>query len=70
MAYTLYVEPHPLGIVVCNAVGDRELLIDGERCCGVGFETLKQAAFTTRRIEVDEESAANCRLIQPPFVPR
>jgi hypothetical protein len=65
MPYILKVEPHPLGVVVSNEENDRELLIDGETCCCMGLKELKQIAATTRRVEIDDERAATCRLFMP-----
>lgn len=62
MAYTLQVEIHPLGIVVQNEAGERELLIEGESCCGIGYDELRQIALTQRRVEIDEADANACRL--------
>lgn len=62
MAYTLQVDIHPLGIVVQNEAGERELLIEGESCCGIGYDTLRQIALTERRVVIDEADAAACRL--------
>lgn len=67
MAYTLHVEPHPIGVVVSNKLGERELLIEGETCCGLSFEELKRVAETTHEIEFDAERAVNCRLLRPTF---
>ncbi len=64
MSYTLHVQPHPLGVVVFDDEGGRELLIEGEDCCGVGFPELAQIANTTRHIEIDEAKAQTCRLKQ------
>lgn len=62
MAYTLQVEIHPLGIVVQNEEGERELLIEGESCCGIGYAELRQIALTRRCVEIDETAANACRL--------
>lgn len=63
MAYFLKTEPHPLGVVVIDEEhGARELLIEGERCCGVPFEELRQIAATTRQLEVAENAAVAFRL--------
>jgi hypothetical protein len=62
MAYTLQVEIHPLGIVVQNDAGERELLIEGESCCGINYDTLRQIALTQRHVVIDEADAAACRL--------
>jgi hypothetical protein len=64
MPYTLYVHSHPLGVVVCNQSQERELLIDGESCCGVGFDELKRIASTTGQVELEEALAPVCRLRQ------
>lgn len=64
MPYILKVEIHPLGVVVSNKDGERELLIDGEECCGLSLEELRRIAETTHRIEIDDEAAASCRLVQ------
>ncbi len=58
MSYFLKTEPHPLGVVVIDeGYGARELFIEGERCCGVPFEEIRQIAATTRRLEVAETAA-------------
>lgn len=62
MAYTLQVEIHPLGIVVQNEAGERELLIEGESCCGISYDTLRQIALTQRQVVIDEAEATACRL--------
>jgi hypothetical protein len=62
MAYRLSVELHSLGVVVVNERNERELLIEGEQCCGVGFDELKRAAAASRSIEVDDACGATCRL--------
>jgi hypothetical protein len=64
MAYTLHVELHPLGLVVSNEIDGRELLIEGESCCGVSYDELKQVALTTHRLDIDDTQAACCRLNQ------
>lgn len=61
MPYTLHVELHPLGVVV-NDSQERELLIEGESCCGVPFEKLLEIAKSSQKIEVDDMEAAWCRL--------
>lgn len=65
MAYTLTVELHPLGVVVQNDENGRELLIEGESCCGVSYEELKQIALTSRRVDIEDDSAYLCRLKRP-----
>jgi hypothetical protein len=62
MAYVIRVELHPLGVVVQNEAGQRELLIEGEACCGVPLDELKHIAATTGRIEFDDTKANCCRL--------
>jgi len=63
MAHFLKVEWHPLGIVVIDeAGGGRELLIEGESCCGVPYSELRQIATTTRQLEVEDQMALTCRL--------
>lgn len=63
MAHFLKVELHPLGIVVIDEEhGERELLIEGESCCGVPFSELRQIAATTQRFEVEDQVASTCRL--------
>lgn len=62
MAYRLKVELHPLGVVVINEQNARELLIEGEQCCGVGFDELKRAALASRLIEVEDICGETCRL--------
>lgn len=65
MPYTINVELHPLGLVVENEEGERELLIEGETCCDLSYDELKRIANTTCRIEIDDERSARCRLIPP-----
>jgi len=62
MSYMVRVQPHPLGVVVINEDNERELLIEGEECCGVGFDELVHIANTTRKVEVDAAQAGKCRL--------
>ena len=64
MAYTLHVELHPLGLVVRNEEDGRELLIEGEKCCGISYDDLKKIATTSRSVEVDDLQAFVCRLNQ------
>lgn len=64
MAYILRVIPHPLGVVVSNAFKDRELLIEGESCCGIEYDDLQIIANTTGEIEVDTAVADRCRLLR------
>jgi hypothetical protein len=66
MAYTLTVELHPLGVVVQNDEDGRELLIEGESCCGISYEELKRIALTNRRVDVEDANAYQCRLKRPP----
>jgi hypothetical protein len=68
-SHILHVDWHPLGVVVTAVTagtnGAHELLIEGEGCCGVSFDKLKQIAeSTSHKIEVDDEKAATCRLFQ------
>ncbi|MGE5467757.1 MAG: hypothetical protein ACM3Y9_10065 [Ignavibacteria bacterium] len=63
MAYVFRVRPHPLGVVVSErpeTLG--ELLLPGEKCCGVAFEDLERAAATTGFIEVPEVASGDCPL--------
>lgn len=62
MGYVLHVEPHPIGVIVRNDDGMRELLIEGESCCGLDFDELKIIASSTGKIEVDESKLPQCRL--------
>lgn len=62
MSYHLQVEAHPLGVVVIYENNERELLIEGEVCCGVAFVTLKQAAETHRNITIEDGSSYLKRL--------
>lgn len=66
MSRILKVEPHPLGVLVINASNDREreLLVEGEECCGIGFDELKKISMSTHRVEIDDHRAAECRLIK------
>lgn len=64
MPYTLHVQPHPLGVVVINDEGSRELLIEGEKCCGIPFEELLRIAGDTGLIEISDEKSNCCRLIR------
>lgn len=66
MPYTINVELHPLGLVVENQDGERELLIEGETCCNLSYDDLKRIANTTCRFEIEDEISAKCRLIQSP----
>jgi hypothetical protein len=65
MSHILYVEYHPLGVVVHNEANNRELLIEGETCCSISFEELKRIAESTRKVEIDEAQAVSCRLFRP-----
>jgi hypothetical protein len=56
------VEPHALGVVVMDHEGNRELLIEGESCCGIPFEQLQKIAATIGCFEVPKQVAATCRL--------
>lgn len=56
------VELHPLGVVVMNEEGIRELLIEGEHCCNHCFEELLRIARTVGQFEIDPAQAAGCRL--------
>jgi hypothetical protein len=63
MSHQIKVEPHPLGVVVIDEHdGGRELLIEGESCCGVSFDDLKRIASTTHHFEVPDQVALTCRL--------
>jgi|WetSurMetagenome_2_1015567.scaffolds.fasta_scaffold579417_1 hypothetical protein len=63
MQHIIRVEPHPIGVVVIDDEdGKRELLIEGEECCGILFEQLQQIAKTTHKFEIDDLAAATCRL--------
>jgi hypothetical protein len=64
MSYMMRVLPHPLGVVVINEANERELLIEGEECCGVSFNELQHVAITSRQVEVDDAKADQCRLKQ------
>lgn len=67
MAYTLRVEVHPLGVVVQNEDAERELLIEGESCCGVSYAELHRAALTSHRVDIDDAQAEQCRLNKTPL---
>lgn len=62
MSYQLQVEKHPLGVVVIYENNERELLIEGEVCCGIDFVTLKMAAETRQQITIEEGSSCLKRL--------
>ncbi|GAB1392937.1 hypothetical protein MASR1M60_11000 [Rhodocyclaceae bacterium] len=65
MPYKVHVVPHPLGVVIDDREGGRELLIEGEGCCGKTFEQLKQIATSTHEaheLHIDAETASKCRL--------
>lgn len=62
MPYVLRVEPHPIGVVVISEDQSRELLIEGDTCCGVPFVELQHIANTSRKFLVDDETAKKCRL--------
>lgn len=62
MTYRLNVHLHPLGVVVVNDEGERELLIEGETCCGIGFDDLRRAAADARPIELAASCSDSCRL--------
>jgi hypothetical protein len=66
MSHTLIVDWHPLGVIVHTEINDsRELLIEGEECCGISFDRLKLIAESkTHSIEIDDTIAATCRLLQ------
>ena len=64
MSYALNVYPHPLGIIVANNDGARELLIEGESCCGIPFDQLRNIAAKEGKVEVDEAQAQGCRLFK------
>ncbi len=55
---------HPIGVVIYNDDDGRELLSEGEKCCGVPFDELQQIASTTRMVEIDGAKAGTCRLKQ------
>jgi hypothetical protein len=63
MPYILRVHSHPLGVVVTNDDGGRELLIEGEKCCGITFEELARIAATTGCIKLDDDKWVCCRLV-------
>lgn len=67
MAYTLRVELHPLGIVVQNEDDERELLIEGESCCGVTYADLHKAALVNQPVTIDDAQAGQCRLNKTPL---
>jgi hypothetical protein len=62
MAYVLHVLPHPLGVVVANDNGNRELLIEGELCCGIPFDELRIIVAKGGKVEIDEARMQDCRL--------
>jgi hypothetical protein len=64
MPYKINVELHPLGLVVENEEGERELLIEGETCCSLSYDELKRIANSTCKFEIDDEKTGKCRLKQ------
>ena len=63
MTHIFRVQPHPLGVVVIDEDSDvRELLIEGESCCGLGFDELQRIAHAGRKFEIDDARAESCRL--------
>lgn len=62
MPYHLQVESHPLGVVVIYENNQRELLIEGEVCCGIDFAVMKKAAETQRQITIEDDSSCLKRL--------
>ena len=58
------VQPHPLGVVVINEDNERELLIDGEECCGIGFDEQQHIVATSQKVEIDDAKVGQCRLKQ------
>jgi hypothetical protein len=63
MSYLFHVRSHPLGVVVSKRpelLG--ELLLPGEKCCGVEFDELARAAETTGYIEVADNISIDCPL--------
>ena len=65
MSQTLYVDWHPLGIVVHSKENESELLIEGETCCCMSFEELKRIAASGGKVEIDDATAATCRVLNP-----
>ncbi len=64
MPYTFHVRTHPLGVVVYSRpelLG--ELLLPGEKCCGVAYEELVRVAATTGLVEVPDSAAEGCPLV-------
>ncbi len=64
MPYTFHVRTHPLGVVVYSRpelLG--ELLLPGEKCCGVAYEELVRVAATTGLVEVSDSAAEGCPLV-------
>lgn len=58
---TLYVNVHPVGLIVSTFLNDQErqviedvrlLLIPGEEFCGLSFDQLAQIAGTTHKIDI------------------
>jgi hypothetical protein len=64
MSQIFRVQPHPLGVVVIDEDNVRELLIEGESCCGIGFEELQRIAHAGHKFEIDDAMAESCRLKQ------
>jgi hypothetical protein len=61
MSALIKVIPHPLGVVVINDDGDRELLIEGECCCGVCFDELQHIAAAGRVFKASDADAESWR---------
>lgn len=57
MSHTIYVDWHPLGVVVRTKANERELLIEGEAFCCMSFEELKRIAESTGKVELDDATA-------------
>ena len=61
--YTIYVRPHPLGVIVSKQSGGAgELLLTDEHCCSVSHAELVRIAHTTRVVTVPESASENCPL--------
>lgn len=68
MPYTFHVRSHPLGVVVYSrpeVLG--ELLLPGEKCCGVAYEELVRVAATTGLVEVPDSEVEDCPLTRARF---
>ena len=62
MEYKVHVEYHPLGVVIDDRHGWRELLIEGEDCCGKTFDQLREIANTDHEFYIDASTALRCKL--------